>query len=91
MAVVNVHTVKPIDRETVLAYARKCGKVLVAEEHSTIGGLGDAVADVLIGQGTFSFKKLGIQDRFGQSGKPADLLKEYGLTQEDIFQAVKAL
>ena len=91
VAVVNVHTVKPIDRETVLAYARKCGKVLVAEEHSTIGGLGDAVADVLIGQGTFSFKKLGIQDRFGQSGKPADLLKEYGLTQEDIFQAVKAL
>ncbi len=91
VAVVNVHTIKPIDRETVLTYARKCGKVLTAEEHSTIGGLGDAVADVLIGQGSFSFRKIGIQDRFGQSGKPADLLREYGLTEEDICQAVKAL
>lgn len=91
VAVVNIHTIKPIDRETVLAYANKCKKVLTVEEHSVIGGLGDAVADVLIGNGDFKFRKVGVQDVFGQSGKPADLLKEYGLTPEDFVKAVKAL
>lgn len=89
--VVNVHTIKPIDRETVLASAKKCGKVITVEEHSIIGGLGDAVADVLIGNGDFKFKKVGITDRFGQSGTPAALLEEYGLTARHIAEAVKSL
>ena len=89
--VVNVHTIKPIDRETVLKSASKCGKVLTVEEHSNIGGLGDAVADVLIGNGDFKFKKVGINDRFGQSGTPAALLEEYGLTSRHIAEAVKSL
>lgn len=90
-AVVNVHTIKPLDEETILTCARKCKKVVTVEEHSIIGGLGDAVASTLLGHGDFKFKKLGVQDRFGQSGKPFDLLAEYGLTSEDIVAAVKAL
>ncbi len=90
VAVVNIHTIKPIDAETILAYAQKCKNVITCEEHSVIGGLGDAVADVLIGKGCFGFKKIGIQNRFGQSGKPAALLEEYGLTAKDIIAAVKA-
>lgn len=89
--VVNVHTIKPIDRETILASAQKCGKVITVEEHSIIGGLGDAVADVLIGNGDFKFKKIGVNDRFGQSGTPAALLEEYGLTARHIVEALKNL
>lgn len=90
-AVVNVHTIKPLDEETILAYAKKCKKVVTAEEHSVIGGLGDAVASALLGKGDFRFKKIGVQDRFGQSGKPFDLLAEYGLTAKDIAEAVRSL
>lgn len=90
-AVVNVHTIKPLDEETILTYAKKCRKVVTAEEHSVIGGLGDAVASALLGNGDFKFKKVGIQDRFGQSGKPFDLLAEYNLTPADIAAAVKSL
>ena len=90
VAVVNIHTIKPIDAETILTYAEKCKNVITCEEHSVIGGLGDAVADVLIGKGCFGFKKIGIQNRFGQSGKPAALLEEYGLTAKDIIAAVNA-
>ncbi|MDO5417512.1 MAG: transketolase C-terminal domain-containing protein [Lachnospiraceae bacterium] len=90
-AVVNVHTIKPLDVETILTYAKKCKKVVTAEEHSIIGGLGDAVASALLGNGDFKFAKIGVQDRFGQSGKPFDLLKEYNLTPEDIVKAVKSL
>lgn len=90
-AVVNVHTIKPLDEETIVAYARKCKKIITAEEHSVIGGLGDAVASTLLGKGDFKFKKIGVQDRFGQSGKPFDLLAEYGLTAKDIAEAVRSL
>ena len=90
-AVVNIHTIKPIDRETVLSYAKKCKKVVTVEEHSIIGGLGDAVADVLMGNGDFKFKKVGVMDRFGQSGTPAALLEEYGLTARHIAEAAKSL
>ncbi len=89
--VINVHTIKPIDRETILKSAGKCKKVLTVEEHSVIGGLGDAVADVLIGNGDFKFRKIGIADKFGQSGTPAALLEEYGLTSRHIVEAVKSL
>ena len=88
-AVINVHTLKPIDAECVTNYAEKCGKVVTIEEHSVIGGLGDAVADVLMGKVNCKFKKIGVNDQFGQSGKAADVLQEYGLTAEAIAETVK--
>lgn len=88
-AVINVHTIKPIDAECVTEYAEKSGKVVTIEEHSVIGGLGDAVADVLMGKVNCRFRKIGVNDRFGQSGKAADVLREYGLTADQIAEAVK--
>lgn len=88
-AVINVHTLKPIDAECVTKYAEKCGAVVTVEEHSVIGGLGDAVADVLMGKAACKFRKVGVNDRFGQSGKAADVLREYGLTADRIAAAVK--
>ena len=89
-AVINVHTIKPIDAECVTKYATQCGKVVTVEEHSVIGGLGDAVADVLMGKVPCKFRKLGVQDRFGQSGKAADVLREYRLTADLIAEDIKA-
>ena len=89
-AVINVHTIKPIDAQCVMDYAQKCGKVVTVEEHSVIGGLGDAVAAVLMGKVNCKFHKIGVQDQFGQSGKAADVLKEYGLTAPQIAETVKA-
>ena len=88
VAVINLHTIKPLDEELVCAYANKCKKVFTIEEHSVIGGLGDAVADVLIGSGCFTFRKIGVPDRFGQSGKPMDVLTEYGLTSRQIAVSI---
>ena len=90
-AVINVHTIKPIDAECVTKYAEKCGKVVTVEEHSVIGGLGDAVADVLRGQVNCKFKKIGVNDQFGQSGKAADVLREYGLTADQIAAKVREI
>ena len=89
VAVINVHTIKPIDAECVMKYAQQCGNVITVEEHSVIGGLGDAVADVLMGKVNCKFKKIGVQDCFGQSGKAKDVLREYGLTAEQIAQSIK--
>ena len=88
-AVINVHTIKPIDAACVTEWAEKCGKIITVEEHSTIGGLGDAVADVLMGKVACKFHKIGVQDQFGQSGKAADVLREYGLTADQIAQEIK--
>ena len=88
-AVINIHTIKPIDAECVTKYAETCGKVITVEEHSVIGGLGDAVADVLMGKVNCKFHKIGVNDRFGQSGKAADVLREYGLTADQIAETVK--
>ena len=88
-AVINVHTIKPIDAACVTEWAERCGKVITVEEHSTIGGLGDAVADVLMGKVACKFHKIGVQDQFGQSGKAADVLREYGLTADQIAQEIK--
>ncbi len=90
-SVVNVHTIKPFDAECVLKMAGKCGAIVTVEEHSVIGGLGSAVAEVLAGNSTAKFKRLGIQDKFGCSGKPADLFAEFGLTPADIVAACKSL
>ena len=91
VALINVHTVKPSDAECVTKYAQQCGKVVTVEEHSVIGGLGDAVADVLMGKVCCKFKKIGVQDLFGQSGKARDVLKEYGLTAPQIAESIKEI
>ena len=89
ISVINMHTIKPLDAECVLKYAKECGNVITVEEHSVIGGLGDAVADVLMGNVCCKFKKIGIYDQFGQSGKAADVLREYGLTADQIAVKIK--
>ena len=90
IAVINMHTIKPIDADCVTKYAETCGNVITVEEHSTIGGLGDAVADVLMGKVCCKFLKIGINDQFGQSGKALDVLREYGLTADQIAAKIKA-
>jgi len=90
-SVVNMHTIKPFDGECVLEMAAKCGAIVSVEEHSVIGGLGSAVAETLAGRSAAKFRRLGIQDRFGESGKPADLFAEFGLTPADIVVACKSL
>ena len=89
ISVINIHTIKPIDATCVTEYAQKCGNVVTVEEHSVIGGLGDAVADVLMGKVCCKFRKIGVNDRFGQSGKAADVLREYGLTADQIAAKIK--
>lgn len=88
VAIVNHHTLKPFDEALTREYAAKCHKVFTVEEHSIIGGLGDAVAAALCGMGLEKFQKIGINDEFGQSGKPADLLVEYGLTGAQIAEKI---
>ena len=87
-AVVTFPTIKPFDEQLAREYTARCKKVITIEEHSIIGGLGDAVAAAIIGHGVESFLKIGINDEFGQSGKPADLLQEYGLTGPQIAEKV---
>ena len=89
--VVNMHTVKPLDEDAVLSVAEKCGAVVTAEEHSVIGGLGSAVAEVLAGRSGAKFARVGIEDRFGQSGTPAELFADYGLTAENIAENARRL
>lgn len=89
--VINVHTIKPLDEETVIASAKKTGKVVTAEEHSIIGGLGSAVAEVLARQCPTKQVFVGVQDSFGESGSPNDLLEKYGLTTEAIVKAAVGL
>ncbi len=90
-AVVNFHTIKPLDEECVLKMAEQCGAVVTAEEHSIIGGLGSAVAEVLAGKSNAKFARVGVNDKFGKSGKPEDLFKAYGLTAENIADNCRKL
>ena len=71
--------------------AEKCGAVVSVEEHSVIGGLGSAVAEALAGKSGAKFDRVGVMDKFGKSGKPADLFRIYGLTPENIVAKAKAL
>ncbi len=89
-AVVNFHTIKPIDKETILRYANSVKGIVTAEEHTVIGGLGSAVAEVMAGNGTAKFAMVGIQDKFGKSGKPEQLFEAYGLTAENIVKNAKS-
>ncbi|MBC7325120.1 MAG: transketolase family protein, partial [Moorella sp. (in: Bacteria)] len=88
--VVNMSTIKPLDREAVLA-AAATGAVVTAEEHTIIGGLGSAVAGVLATERPVPMAMVGIRDTFGESGKPDELMAKYGLTAKDIAAAVRRL
>lgn len=89
--VVNIHTIKPIDEELIIQLAEETGAVITAEEHSIIGGLGSAVAEVLAESRPTLMKRIGLKDVFGQSGEPDELLRFYSLTPDSIASAVKDL
>ena len=86
--VINIHTIKPLDEELVVASAKKTGKVVTVEEHSVIGGLGSAVCDVLSEKAPTKTLKIGVQDVFGESGPAVELIKKYGLDAESIAKKV---
>ena len=88
--VINIHTIKPLDSELVLASAKKTGKVVTAEEHSVIGGLGSAVCDLLSEKQPTKVYKIGMNDVFGESGTAGGLLEKYGLDGNGIYKTVKA-
>ncbi len=87
--VINIHTIKPIDRELLVKAAKETGALVTAEEHSVIGGLGSAVSEVLTEEYPVPVLKVGVQDKFGESGKPNELLEAYGLTAKDIAEKAK--
>ena len=89
VGVINIHTIKPIDREIIAEAAKKTGAIVTAEEHNVIGGLGSAVAEVLCEECPVPLLRVGTQDVFGRSGKPNELLEMYGLTAKNIAENVK--
>jgi transketolase len=87
--VINCHTIKPLDRETIVNCAKKTGAVVTVEEHQITAGLGGAIAECLSENYPVPIKRVGIMDRFGESGKPDELLQKFGLTCPDIVTSVK--
>ncbi len=88
--IINIHTIKPIDRELVVQSAAKTGKVVTVEEHSVIGGLGSAVCEVLCEEAPTKVLRIGVNDTFGESGPAVELIHKYGLDAEGIYKKVKA-
>ena len=88
--VINIHTIKPLDKELVIAAAKATGKVVTVEEHSVIGGLGSAICDVLSEEAPTKVMKIGVNDVFGESGPAVELIKKYGLDADSIYEKVKA-
>lgn len=87
--VINIHTIKPIDKKLIIKAAKETGAIVTAEEHSIIGGLGSAVTEVVCEECPVPVIRIGVKDVFGESGKPMELLEAYGLTAENIVQKVK--
>ena len=88
-AVVNVHTVKPLDKNTILKYARSVRAVVSAEEHQIAGGLGSAISELLAKEFPVPMEFVGVDDKFGESGKPEELIEKYGMDVESIKKAIK--
>ena len=88
--VINMATIKPLDDELVLEAAKKCGKIITAEEHSIIGGLGEAVSSLLCEKLPTPVKRIGVNDEFGHSGPAGALLKQFGLSAENIVKVAKS-
>jgi transketolase len=87
--IINIHTIKPLDEEAVLTTLRKTKCAVTAEEHNIIGGLGDAIGQVAAGHFPVPIEYVGTKDTFGESGKPLELLKKYGLDTPDIVAAAE--
>ena len=87
--VINIHTIKPLEQEAVIKSIQKTGCAVTAEEHNVIGGLGDSIAQVATKHFPIPIEMIGTQDTFGESGKPTELLKKYGLESENIVAAVE--
>ena len=88
--VINIHTIKPIDKDIIIKASRETGAIVTAEEHYIMGGLGSAVSEVVCENAPCPVKIIGT-DRYGKSGKPVELFKEYGLTAENIAEKVKEI
>ena len=88
--VINIHTIKPIDKDIIIDAAKKTGAIVTAEEHNVIGGLGSAVAEVLCEYAPVPMLRVGIEDKFGRSGKVPPLMEMYGLTVENLVAKAKA-
>lgn len=89
--VINLHTVKPIDKDAIISAAKKCGRIVTAEEHQIFGGMGSAVAEVLSQNYPVPLEMVAVKDTFGESGQPQELMDAYGLNAETICQATKKL
>jgi transketolase len=89
--VLNIGTVKPMDRTAVIALAKECGRIITVEEHQVAGGMGSAVSEILAVEHPTKMAFIGVQDLFGQSGSPAELLEHYGMGVEHIKEIVKKL
>ena len=87
--VINIHTIKPIDKSIIIDAAKETGCIVTAEEHNIIGGLGSAVTEVVSENYPVPVKRIGVNDSFGESGTGDALLEKYGLTTEHLVQAVK--
>ena len=87
--IINIHTIKPIDRDIIIRAAKETGKIITVEEHSVIGGLGSAVAEVVTETVPVPVIKIGVQDKFGHSGPAVPLLKEFGLCADNIVKVTK--
>ena len=90
-AVIDLHTIKPIDSEAIVKFAKACGRVVTVEEHNVLGGMGSAVAEVLGEKQPTAMRRVGVMDTFGESGDAVELLKKYGLTAAKIEEAAQAL
>lgn len=89
--VIDMHTIKPLDEDIIIKAARETGKIITAEEHSVIGGLGSAVAEVIVKNCPVKMEMVGQLDTYGESGKPDELKEKYGMTAADIVRAVKEI
>lgn len=89
VSVVNVPSIKPLDRDTILNVARRCGTCVTVEEHSVLGGLGGAISELLCAELPLPLERVGVHDTFGESGEPDEILARYGLTTEAVVDAAR--
>ena len=87
--IINIHTIKPLDASAILKSVEKTGCIVTAEEHQMNGGLGDSIAQLLARKRPKPLEMVAVNDSFGESGKPSDLMEKYGLTRSDIVKSVK--
>jgi len=90
-SVIDLNTIKPLDGDVIEKYARRCGRVVTAEEHNIMGGMGSAVAEILVESYPVPLRRVGVRDTFGESGEAPELMKKYGLTAANIEEAALAV